>query len=501
MNNTISDMSFSQLAELVTAQTGLHIRPQDNKTFRKAIGLRMKLLKLTEPEEYYQFLKADSAESDLEWKELAAHLATGESYFFRDKGQFNLMKNWILPELIERNKSKRTLRIWSAGCSTGEEPYSLAMVIDELLPYRGDWNIFILGIDMNEEAIGKARRGIYRSWSFRTMEPDLQKRYFHKRQNEWELDERIRTMVTFHYGNLLKDTFPSNVTGIHNMDLIFCRNVFIYFDRNAVSVVLKKFVKALNEGGYLITGHAEIHAQSLGLLRARCFPESVVYQRGGDVPVETNGGPLGRPVVKSLVALPSPVPTHVSGSGAQNTEAPEFTSHQPHSEMVHSPSLLTEAEVFFRDGAYGGAMMKLEPLLQDEPQNFQALDLMARACANLGESERAARYCKQALAVNPFAVQPYYLLAHVAEEQGDTEQAKSFLKKALYLSPSFIPAYLDLGALYEREEDSARARKMRATALEFLKAMPPHFTVEPYEELTAGELSLYVQKMLGKGNS
>ena len=121
---------------------------------------------------------------------------------------------------------------------------------------------------------------------------------------------------------------------------------------------------------------------------------------------------------------------------------------------------------------------------------------MALAYANIGEYEKAACSCKEAIEIDATAVNPYFLLAHIAEEQGDEEKAKNLLKKAIYLEPAFIAAYLELGALYEREHDTVRARKMRTTAVELLSALPPEKAIEPYKEVTAGELLQYIKKML-----
>ena len=156
-----------------------------------------------------------------------ALLTNGETYFFRDHGQFDLLRLRLLPELIERRRDAKTLRLWSAGCSSGEEAYSLAMLLDMLLPKRDGWNILILGSDIDEAALAKARRGHYGQWSFRMAPPALKQRYFQRKGDEWMLDERIRSMVTFRTSNLIGETFPS--AELRDMDLILCRNVFIYF--------------------------------------------------------------------------------------------------------------------------------------------------------------------------------------------------------------------------------------------------------------------------------
>ncbi len=235
---------------LISAHTGLHIRESDQEDLCKKIHARMKLLNFSVPEKYYQLLKSENNQSNSvleslyqrEWRELTLLLTTGETYFFRDQGQITLLKNRILPELIERRRkelsskgeAKPSLRIWSAGCATGEEAYSLAILAKELISDCSQWNIRILGTDINSESIEKARRGSYNAWSFRMVKPELQMRYFHQRQTSWEIDKQIRTMVSFGSINLLKSSFPSYTLDIREMDLILCRNVFIYFDFNTI---------------------------------------------------------------------------------------------------------------------------------------------------------------------------------------------------------------------------------------------------------------------------
>ena len=144
--------------------------------------------------------------------------ASGETYFFRDHGQFDLLRLRLLPELIERRRGAKTLRLWSAGCASGEEAYSLAMLVDMLLPERDGWDILILGSDIDQTALAKARRGHYGQWSFRMVPPALQQRYFQRKGDEWALDERIRRMVTFRAGDLIGEPFPGSGIAGHGPD-------------------------------------------------------------------------------------------------------------------------------------------------------------------------------------------------------------------------------------------------------------------------------------------
>ncbi|NKB18258.1 MAG: chemotaxis protein CheR [Pseudanabaena sp. CRU_2_10] len=220
--------------------------------------------KLTTPEAYYQLLATPSiqgskGETDRErsriqeWEALTLLLTTGETYFFRDRGQLNLIQEAILPEIIARkhqaqaiSQTKPSLRIWSAGCSTGEEPYSLATIVKELIPNYLNWNLLILGTDINTESIAKAKMGSYSEWSFRMVSPTIKQQYFSYQDKSWQLDDRIRRMVKFQPGNLLTDDYPSLNSDIYNMDIIICRNVFIYFNAENVETILAKFYQALS---------------------------------------------------------------------------------------------------------------------------------------------------------------------------------------------------------------------------------------------------------------
>ncbi|HIK26797.1 MAG: tetratricopeptide repeat protein [Oscillatoriaceae bacterium SKW80] len=558
----MNDAIIEQFVKLISDYTGLHIREQEHNALQQKIWIRMRALKLFQPEEYYQILAAvnepnrldNYKESEAEWKRLISLLTTGESYFFRDRGQFQVLENHIFKELIARQYSQqliakvamtKSLRIWSAGCSTGEEPYSLAILLQEMIPNWQEWEILIIGTDINQEAIEKAKRGIYSQWSFRMVDPALQKRYFIERYGEWEIKETIRSMVKFRCGNLVQDSFPNKENELENMDLIICRNVFVYFDADAIAKVLEKFYNTLKPGGYLITAHAELHGQNLGKFKTKLFPESIVYQRGEETSNrETNPKASTVTVTSELPSLYSsaisyqkssgektesflnpffaekylyaiiPSPNIQSCNSLNNTsslkifiepqssktvtiEKTDSTSTKTNPDEFDIEEMMREAETLFKQEAYTEAIQKAEQVLAKKPRHFGAHYLIAQAYANLGEYEKAHRACQLAIQIDSLSPEPYYLLAHLAEEQGDIETAKMFFKRIIYLEPASIIAYLELASLYEREGDMLRARKMRSTAIELLSELPADATVDEQYQLQAGELLFYVQKMLG----
>ncbi|MGI8502128.1 MAG: CheR family methyltransferase, partial [Hassallia sp.] len=226
--------------DLIAQHTGLEIRDRDQADLSEKIFFRMKAIKIFFPEDYYQLLESATIDSYQEWKNLVLLLTNLESYFFRDKEQFSLLRDRIIPEIIQRHQNNKTIRIFCAGCSTGEEAYSLAILFKELIPCPEQWKVMILGVDINQEALNKAKKGIYTPWSLRSIDPEIMERYFILFNNQYHLDMQIRQMVKFQYRNLVKDSFNEE-DEMKNIDLIICRNVFIYFQASAIANVLNKF--------------------------------------------------------------------------------------------------------------------------------------------------------------------------------------------------------------------------------------------------------------------
>lgn len=548
MNDALNQLFI----QLISTHTGLQIRPQDRTALLQKILTRMKAIKLAAPENYYQLLANNSQESRNEWRELVMLLTINESYFMRDKGQFSLLEKVIFPELIEQKRKlhkalgiKPTLRIWSAGCSTGEEPYSLSIVLKQLIPDWERWEILVLGTDINEKAIEKAQQGIYSNWSFRLVDPELQKRYFNRHALEWEIDQKMRQCVNFSCVNLASDNYPNIAQNIYNMDLIMCRNVFVYFEAKYISLVLKKFSKTLRPGGYLMTGHAEIHGQIMNEFKVKIFPESIIYQakdvlleerdqvqsRMAQVQVRESGKVrtvgdrlfLARDGMSasfangnfaemlSLLTVSTPLgkmlrARYIEGDYLRDSFAsraieevtiPPLVTAKIVPQKPHQ-KLILEANNYFKNKAYVEAINKANQALALQPHNFEADYLLAQIYANLGKYSQAIEHCKRASNVDPVSVFPYYLQAHIAEEQEDLETAKNLLKRIIYLCPSFISAYLELGNIYHKEGKLKRAVKMYNSSCDILKTLPPNTPIEQQGKMTASQILIDVKKKLLK---
>ncbi|MGB3206560.1 MAG: CheR family methyltransferase [Crinalium sp.] len=532
----MNDNLLQRFLQLLVTQAGWQIRQQDQISLGHKIEFRVKALKLLNAEAYYQLLSAETEQSYHEWRQLALLLTTTETYFFRDEGQFYLLRNKLIPELIEQKRKKQALtgnskpdlRIWSAGCSTGEEPYSLAILLTQLIPDWENWNIYIIGTDINLNTLEKAKHGIFTSWSFRQVDPEIQKRYFSPWKGDWKLDGKIRQMVNFQYGNLVKDSYPNN-SSIYDIDLIICRNVFVYFDANSIGIVLNKFAKSLNLTGYLITGHAELYGQGLNSLKSQIFPESVVYQRRDHVVTSSQVKEVNRSHSNSFnnhngqqkldlfankaKKLENNLLPHIKSESTvqkiQSNISKIPHSYQPKVVDLHAnnksdrpnpqvtvDTILEQVKTLVKNKNYLKAISELEQILAQYPNNFNIYYLLAKVYADLGKYPQAKKYCEQALTVDSRNTMPHYILANIAEEQGNITEAKVILKRIIYLAPDSISAYLELASIYQQEGDITRCVKMRNVALDFLKKLPTNATVEQQGEITVGELINQLEELL-----
>jgi len=202
-----------------------------------------------------EIIKAKSIPQYL-YSQLSTALTINETYFFRETPAIDLFKTVIISEI---KKSGGNYKIWSAGCSSGEEPFTLAIIIKEMLPAHIAKNIKIIATDISSKALNKAKEGVYTEWSFRETPQNIKNKYFKAVDSRWLISEEIKEMVSFSHLNLISENFPSPSMGIDNLNLIFCRNVLMYFSIDSIKVVINKFHNSLCEGGWLITSQVELN--------------------------------------------------------------------------------------------------------------------------------------------------------------------------------------------------------------------------------------------------
>jgi len=442
----------------IARTAGLRLREPDLEALMVWSAERVRKLALPGIEQYAQLLTQDSAVSRQERELLTVRCSTGESYFFRDPDQLDLIATTLLPELVARRAKTRTLRLWSAGCASGEEAYTLAMLVLELAPRLSGWQVLILGTDINREALQKARRGSYREWSFRALSPSRRQRYFEPLGDQWQISQPLRDMVSFRHLDLMHDSFSQAASDLSEFDLILCRNVFIYLDAHAVGGITAKFGQALADSGYLVTGHSELFGHDTPPLHMRVYAQSAVFQK---YPApQTLADPWLTPQLPYLPKLADLVPT-----------------------AAIKPLLAPPA-----------------PLVAAAPPapkpNIDQLIQAARQHANGGRSEQAEQDCHQAIALSDLDPRPYFLLARLAQARGDAGAAKTLLKKVIYLDASFVAACLELGALHSQDGEHERARRLYEAARAALTKLPAQSMIAPYNDSSVADALVYLERLL-----
>lgn len=221
----------------------------------------------------YYYLKYDAKKTE-EFAAIVDLLTIHETYFFREDHQLHALYREILPQLMKL-RTDRTLRIWSAGCSTGEEAYSIAMLLAAQRELA-DWRVEISGSDISQRVLETARRGMYPPSAFRTTPPDIQSRFFHPEGGGFRIDDSIKRMVSFFSFNL---TDIERAAVLPKMDVIFCRNVIIYFDLPVKKRVIEMFRQRLRGGGYLLLGHSESLMNITTAFNLCHLRQDIVYQK------------------------------------------------------------------------------------------------------------------------------------------------------------------------------------------------------------------------------
>ena len=266
---------FRLLRDLISGYCGLYFEESSVYFLERRLQNRLEEKQFTSFLDYY-YLLLYGQEKEEELGRVVDVLTTNETYFFREPNQLKTFSEEIVPEIIERKKGRRTLRIWSAGCSTGEEPYTLAMLALEHRELQG-WNIEIFASDISQRVLRTARKGVYGKSSFRSMEQYYDNRYFHRIDSKSSrIDDGVKKLVSFGHLNLLQ---PEQWTILAHFDIIFCRNVMIYFNTESKKKMVENFHKKLEEEGFLLLGHAESLMNISTSFSLRHFRHDMVYQK------------------------------------------------------------------------------------------------------------------------------------------------------------------------------------------------------------------------------
>lgn len=477
---SLTDPEYELFRRLVDDKSGMDIPPARRVHLEQAVSRTLEREGFDGPIALHRHLSSRAGHIELE--DLIASLTVGETHFFRNRPQFEALERHVLPDLIQRRSGEKRLRIWSAGCASGEEPYSLAMLLDRMLPSIDTWNVTILATDIDRRALTNAHRATYRAWSFREVPPDIQPRYFVGRGDELELSERIRAMVTFEYLNLVEDAYPSLVSNTTAMDLIVCRNVLIYFRESTARTVIARLHRAMAEGGWLLLGHAEPSNWVADRFVVHSFPDAVAFRRSGDdVSQETREE---QPAKRPAADRPR---TRIPGRARpQQTHAVE----RPHdARLLMASAERCERAIAMRDsGDLQGALEELKQLADAHPQDPRPAYLIAKLHASRLEVEEAERWSRFAIERDLLFAPAYHLLGLMAAEAGRPDDAAAALRRCVYAEPGWPLGHFALAEVNLGTGQRRRAAAALRNVERILRDVPPEEEVREGDGVTAGRL-------------
>jgi len=272
----LSDSEFILFRDMIYNYCGIYFSEDSKYLLEKRLEKRLSILNLKSYREYFQYLKY-GRNRDQEMMDVMDLLTTNETYFFRESFQLKAFADEVIPELIRTKlaRGSRRLRIWSAGCSTGEEPYTISMLIQEQSALHG-WDVEIIGTDISQRVLQYARHGVYSKASFRATDEQYIRRFFTEQSDGYRINDDVREHVTISHLNMY-DT--DRIVLLGHMDVIFCRNVIIYFDLNSKRKVVAAFHNSLAEGGFLLLGHSESLMNISTQFTLRHFKNDMIYQK------------------------------------------------------------------------------------------------------------------------------------------------------------------------------------------------------------------------------
>ena len=478
MRRALPDALLSGLSEFVAARMGLHFPQERWRDLEGGVAAAASDFGLPDAESCARWLLTTPlARNHIEI--LASHLTVGETYFFREQRSLEVLEEQILPELLrDRRDGARQLRIWSAACCTGEEPYSIAMLLDRMVPDPGACPVTMLATDINPRFLRKAAENVYGEWSFRGTPGWMKERYFRKRRDgRFEMLPRIRSKVTFSYLNLADDVYPSLLNNTNAMDVIFCRNVLMYFTAERAKEVVRNLYRSLVDGGWLIVSPVETSNALFSSFSAVQFPGVVVYRKiAGTAP--------------RVVIMGNQTSAFFPVADTMNPLAPTFGTEP----VVQSryPGLQDEAPP--EPGVPKTWEDSKTPAHGTD--DGHALSSAARSCANEGRLTEAIEWCEKAIAADKLNPAHYYLLGTIQQEQGQAELAQRSLMRALYLDPGFVLAHFALGNGELSQGRPRQAKRHFTNTLAMLQRHPHGELLPESEGLTAERLAEIVTSVL-----
>jgi chemotaxis protein methyltransferase CheR len=491
MTRKIPDAQLFPFNELVACRLGLHFPRERWVDLDRGVCAAAEECGCRDDVEGYLQGLLSSAWTQDQMEILVSHLTIGETYFFREKRSLEILEERIMPDLLRaRAGSSKQFKIWSAGCATGEEPYSIAIMLSEMMPDLPYANIEILATDLNTKSLRRASQGTYTEWSFRGTPQWVRRRYLEAAENgRCAVTPAIRKMVTFAQLNLMDDAYPPLLNYTSGFDVIFCRNVLMYFTPEGMRKVVRQLYRHLATDGWLIVSPTETSQELFAAFATASIGDVTLYRKSAkQLPVT-----LALPVYnegRSDVQLPAwavGVPEALRASACHTGQ--EIQHKKAGSVIAELPATsYEEALGSYEQGRYEEAEQATAALLSKNRNDVPAMFLLARIYANQGKLAEALVWCNKAIAADKMTARAHYLRAAILQEQSSIPEAILALKQAVYAEPQFVLGHFALGNLALKHGRLKESEKYFENVLLLLARYEPEDIVPESEGLSAGRL-------------
>lgn len=453
--------------ELLHQRSGLHFSASNWRLLERGLQRRMQALQIGTPQRYLAYLN-QAADNQDEFNKLVGLLTVGETCFFRYRAHHDALVQQVFPALITRNTVKQRLRIWSAGCSTGEEPYSLAMKLLDNFPQIRHWDVQILATDINKRSLRQAREGVYAERALRQTEDRYRERYFRKLDRFYLIEPQVKRLVHFAHLNLQMDRFPDADYGTADLDLILCRNVLIYFQLETIRQIVARFADSLNPHGYLFLGHAETLQYVSDRFVRHHQHNAFYYQLKDRVAVRVASAPLPAPPGTSI-APPAPGPSPPLRASLPVTPAPSrqppVAARLPQGPPPDADQFYQQAMLAFDREEFATANQLLDQVLALRDDHPLALVGKGLICANQGRYDESRKWCARAIQHDDLCPAAYLLRGLILDMEEQLERALVEYQKVLWLDRDFVMAHYLAAKVHGRLAQSEQQTRALRNAI------------------------------------
>ncbi len=466
LRKDLTTEEFELFRDWIHQHSGIYMEDVKIDSLRISLVTRATGFGFTDYYDYFRMLSND----DDEFKELMNLVTINETSFFRFPAQFDALRDKVIPEILDARSpsAPRTFRVWSAGCSTGEEPYTISMtLLDSALESMGQ-KLEVVGTDVSTQALERARKAIYPERAIGNLEPTVTKRWFEQVANEFRPVKRVRDKCSFHFHNLIKEPYPLAL--MSNWDVIFCRNVTIYFKYESTRRVVDRFYEALHPGGYLFIGHSETLTSISDKFEVVEIDGVFLYRKPAAKRALSFDAIVAQRAKRPTIAERLRESATENGKRERRARLAESEPAEP--DVTPASQLVTRAHAALEEARAADALEFAKSALALDPENVSAHLVAAFAYADLGRLEEAAAQANTVLKKYPLTAGARYVLGVIYQQQGDTDAALAEFKRTVYIDRDFVLGHFAVANINRQRGRTAEACRDYENTLRALHAKP-----------------------------